>query len=173
MATKTYKIVCIGDSGVGKTSFIMRVFADIFDTKYNPTFKTTIRTITLLSNRGPIRMDLWDCPTTHRISQCYEEADMFLIFAALDDDKSQESLNTWIKKVENAQPDANIAICLTKSDMVENGYFETPSEYSGLTEFVDNFYIWEFSNKTTDKFSEVFHNIARNLIHDDNIKISR
>jgi GTP-binding nuclear protein Ran len=56
-----FKLVLIGDGGVGKTSFIKRHIKGEFDPKYDPTLGVEVHPIKFRTNRGDnIIFNVWD-----------------------------------------------------------------------------------------------------------------
>lgn len=55
-----FKVVLVGDGGVGKTTFIKRHISGEFEKKYIATQGVEVSSITFSTNHGPIRLNLWD-----------------------------------------------------------------------------------------------------------------
>jgi len=56
----TFKVVLIGDGGVGKTTFITRHLTGEFEKYYNPTSGVDVRHLQFYTNCGPINFHCWD-----------------------------------------------------------------------------------------------------------------
>lgn len=56
----TFKLVLIGDGGVGKTTFVKRHISGEFEKKYVATIGVEVRPINFMTNRGPICFHIWD-----------------------------------------------------------------------------------------------------------------
>lgn len=55
-----FKVVLIGDGGVGKTTFVKRHQTGEFEKKYIATQGVEVSSITFNTNHGPIKLGLWD-----------------------------------------------------------------------------------------------------------------
>jgi GTP-binding nuclear protein Ran len=55
-----YKLVLVGDGGVGKTTFVKRHLTGEFEKKYIATLGVEVHPMTFYTNHGPIRLNVWD-----------------------------------------------------------------------------------------------------------------
>ena len=61
MAQKpTFKLVLVGDGGVGKTTFVKRHLTGEFEKKYVATLGVEVHPLVFHTNRGAIRFNVWD-----------------------------------------------------------------------------------------------------------------
>eukprot|EP01099_Mayorella_cantabrigiensis_P000008 TRINITY_DN1004_c0_g1_i1.p1 TRINITY_DN1004_c0_g1~~TRINITY_DN1004_c0_g1_i1.p1 ORF type:complete len:218 (-),score=52.72 TRINITY_DN1004_c0_g1_i1:218-871(-) len=56
----TFKLVLVGDGGVGKTTFVKRHLTGEFEKKYVPTLGVEVRPLKFHTNYGPICFNVWD-----------------------------------------------------------------------------------------------------------------
>jgi GTP-binding nuclear protein Ran len=56
----TFKLVLVGDGGVGKTTFVKRHVTGEFEKKYVPTLGVEVRPIKFETNYGPACFNIWD-----------------------------------------------------------------------------------------------------------------
>ena len=56
----TFKLVLVGDGGVGKTTFVKRHEKGEFEKKYVSTIGVEVHQLTFWTNRGPIAFNVWD-----------------------------------------------------------------------------------------------------------------
>lgn len=56
----TFKLVLIGDGGVGKTTFVQRHHTGHFTKTYNPTKGAVVTDIDFSTTHGRIRFNVWD-----------------------------------------------------------------------------------------------------------------
>ncbi|KAK6541665.1 hypothetical protein TWF694_007457 [Orbilia ellipsospora] len=57
---KTFKIILVGDIGVGKTTFLRYIPHGAFTRTHKPTMGAKVHTLTLSTTLGPINFSLWD-----------------------------------------------------------------------------------------------------------------
>lgn len=55
-----FKLVLVGDGGVGKTTFVKRHLTGEFEKKYIATQGVEVSSIVFFTNRGPIKFHMWD-----------------------------------------------------------------------------------------------------------------
>lgn len=58
---KEYKVVMIGNGGVGKTSIVKRLRFGEFQPQYVPTLGVEVNPIRINTNYGMIQFNVWDC----------------------------------------------------------------------------------------------------------------
>ena len=58
--TPVFKLILVGDGGVGKTTFIKRHKTGEFERKYVPTLGVEVRPLQFQTSRGPIKFNVWD-----------------------------------------------------------------------------------------------------------------
>lgn len=59
-AVAEYKLVLVGDGGVGKTTFVKRHLTGEFEKKYIATLGVEVHPMIFYTNHGPIRLNVWD-----------------------------------------------------------------------------------------------------------------
>lgn len=55
-----WKLVLVGDGGVGKTTFVKRHKTGEFEKKYVPTLGAEVHPIDFVTNKGRIIFNVWD-----------------------------------------------------------------------------------------------------------------
>ena len=58
--TPEFKLILVGDGGVGKTTFVKRHLTGEFEKKYVATLGVEVHPLTFFTNRGPIKFNVWD-----------------------------------------------------------------------------------------------------------------
>jgi len=56
----TFKLLLVGDGGVGKTALVHKLFTGEFERKYVPTIGGTVRPLTFETTRGNVTFNVWD-----------------------------------------------------------------------------------------------------------------
>ena len=59
-AKPTFKLVLVGDGGVGKTTSVKRHLTGEFEKKYVATLGVEVHPLVFHTNRGPIKFNVWD-----------------------------------------------------------------------------------------------------------------
>ncbi|CAJ1056673.1 ras-related protein Rab-8B-like [Xyrichtys novacula] len=119
-----FKLLLIGDSGVGKTCLLFRFSEDSFNTTFISTigidFK--IRTIELDGKR--VKLQIWDTAGQERfrtITTAYYRGAMgILLVYDICNEKSFENIKNWIRNIEeHASSDVEKMILGNKCDMTD------------------------------------------------------
>lgn len=59
-AIPEFKLVIVGDGGVGKTTFVKRHLTGEFERRYIATVGVEVHPMIFYTNHGPIRFNVWD-----------------------------------------------------------------------------------------------------------------
>ena len=70
---KEYKVVMIGNGGVGKTSIVKRLGSGDFESQYVPTLGVEVNPIRINTNYGVIQFNVWDCAGQECLSGSRDE----------------------------------------------------------------------------------------------------
>jgi len=60
VGTPEFKLILVGDGGVGKTTFVKRHLTGEFEKKYVATLGVEVHPLPFFTNRGPIKFNVWD-----------------------------------------------------------------------------------------------------------------
>lgn len=120
---KTYRIIFLGDSGVGKTSIIRKFFHP--DISYNPTSTIFVDQYTYLHNNRKISFidtagqERFDALTP---SYLRNPSLVILVFDIKEADSFRNLIHKWISEVEIANPDQELHyfVVANKVDLLNN-----------------------------------------------------
>ena len=163
----TFKIIVIGDAGVGKSCLTGRAVKDKFDEKYAPTIGFEFLTYTIKIDDKVIKLQIWDTcgQEMYRslISNFYRNASLAMIVYSIDSRESFVHVNTWLKEVKiQSHPDVKIILIGNKADL-EDSRAVTPEEAKKFQEENQLLYFSETSAKTGLNAKEAFTAAARIL----------
>lgn len=106
-----FKILLIGDSGVGKSSLLMRFVDDAFAESYISTIGVDFKIRTMEINGKIIKMQIWDTAGQERFrtitSSYYRGAHAILIVYDVTDAESFRNIEMWISECEKCENYAN------------------------------------------------------------------
>ena len=161
-----YKIVVIGDIGVGKTSILSRFRYGLFESEYMPTLGIDFFTKNLFFEDNTIRLILWDTAGQERfrslIPSYLKNAHCIIIVFDITNKESFNSLDKWLSDAKNNASEGTIfVICGNKSDLKEKRMVSENeiNEYINKNELIYN----ECSAKSGEGVKELFNTIAKNL----------
>jgi GTP-binding nuclear protein Ran len=66
--TVEFKLVLIGDGGVGKTTFVKRHLTGEFEKRYIATLGVEVHPLTFHTSRGPVTFNVWDTAGQEKLS---------------------------------------------------------------------------------------------------------
>ncbi len=143
-----FKIIIIGDSGVGKTSILSRYADDSFTESHISTIGVDFRFKTIpIENKytneiEQIKLQIWDTAGQERFknitSAYYRNADGLVVVYDITDKKSFDNISLWLgevrKYMENSKP---IIIIGNKSDREDKQVtYEELEEFSKKNNFL-------------------------------------
>ena len=118
---QTYKIVIIGDAGVGKTSFITRHNTGEFYMKYTPTIGVDVSPVYFPTNYGEIRFDVSDPAGQEKFNGMYDnyyhQADGAIAMFSGDRRVTLRNLSKFMNDIKKIAGEIPISICGNKCDV--------------------------------------------------------
>jgi Ras-related protein Rab-1A len=167
-----FKILIIGDSGVGKSCILNRFTDDIFTENYISTIGVDFKIRTIEVNSKIIKLQIWDTAGQERFrvitSAYYRGAHGIILVYDITSQISFKNLNFWLDETTKfASENINKIIIGNKCDLIT----KREVEYSTGREYADNLNIQyiETSAKNNTNVSAVFTNLANSLLNNTNI----
>jgi GTP-binding nuclear protein Ran len=118
-----FKLVLVGDGGVGKSNFVGRFILGDFDRRYNPTTEAVVYSIVLYTNRGPIKINVWDTAGQEKggvlRDKYYLQADGAIIMFDLTSRVSHRHVPQWHSDLTRLCENIPIIIVGNKVDLKE------------------------------------------------------
>ena len=118
----SFKLIVIGDSGVGKSCLTIKATKDTFDSIYSPTIGFEFLTFFIKVEDANIKLQIWDTcgQEVYRslINSFYHNSSLALLVYAINDKISFNNLESWLNEIRTtANPDVNIFIIGNKVDL--------------------------------------------------------
>ena len=119
-----YKVIVVGNSGVGKSCLSLRAIQDIFKENYELTLGTEIYNFKVKVNETPINLQIWDTCGQEKyrslIKNYYQNSSLAIIVYSVIDQNSFQDVNEWYKEVKlNTSPDCKVFLIANKVDLPE------------------------------------------------------
>jgi len=120
--TVRYKLVFVGDVGVGKTSIMNRFITDQFSEEYDSTIGVDFATKTIEYKENSLKLQMWDSAGLERyralIPSYVRGASIIFIIYDISSKESFNNLNTWINFIKQVNTDNSmIVLCGNKTDL--------------------------------------------------------
>lgn len=120
-----FKVILVGDSGVGKSCIMTRFTDDTYDNSHISTIGVDFKIRTLEVNDKVVKLQIWDTAGQDRFrtitSSYYRGSHGIFIAFDITNFESFENAELWLKEVKNyAKEDAVIYLIGNKIDMEEN-----------------------------------------------------
>ena len=166
----SFKMIVIGDAGVGKSCLTSRAIKERFETDYSPTVGFEFLTFSTKIEDKVIKLQIWDTcgQEVYRslITNFYRNASLAMMVYSIDSRESFLHINQWLKEVRlQSHPDVKIILIGNKSDLKD----ERQVTYQEAKRFKDEnqlLYFEETSAKTGINAKEVFTEAARILFNE-------
>ena len=121
----SFKIIVIGDSGVGKSCLTTKAVKDNFEEYYQATVGFEFLTFNLKLNDNVIKLQIWDTcgQEIYRslISNFYRNSALAIMLYSIDNKDSFLHTENWLSELKNqANPDVRIFLIGNKADLEDN-----------------------------------------------------
>ena len=167
----TLKFIILGDSGVGKTNFLLRYVGESFSENYIATLGIDFKMKNIIYNDVKVALQIWDTAGQERfrsITKSFLKGTDGIIFM-YDISKKDSFLNlkNWIAEIDNSKlPDVKFVICGNKIDLEENREVTEEMKKKLSKEFETD--IIEISAKKGIKIEEPFDMLINKIFNNMN-----
>ncbi|XP_059836137.1 ras-related protein Rab-13 [Hypanus sabinus] len=162
-----FKLLLIGDSGVGKTCLIIRFADDNFNSTYISTIGIDFKIKTIDVGGKKIKLQVWDTAGQERfktITTAYYRGAMGIILVYdITDEKSFENIQNWMKSIkENASATVERMLLGNKCDM--EGKRKVPKDKAEKLAKDHGIRFFETSAKSSLNVEEAFQTLAQDIL---------
>ena len=165
-----FKILIIGDSGVGKSCILHRFTDDMFMENYISTIGVDFKIKTLDIDGKIIKLQIWDTAGQERFrvitSAYYRGAHGIVLVYDVTSEMSFKNLNYWLEEtVKFASENVSKLIIGNKCDIINKREvsYTTAREYA---ESLNINYV-ETSAKNNTNINKIFNDISTNLLNNN------
>ena len=118
----SYKIIIIGDSGVGKTCLTIKETSRIFRQKNSPTLGFDYFPVFVKYKNKILKLEIWDTcgQEIYRslIKSFFSNSSLVIIVYAIDDINSFNSIEEWVRQCRNeCSPETKFILIGNKKDL--------------------------------------------------------
>ncbi|XP_051507454.1 ras-related protein Rab-8B-like [Myxocyprinus asiaticus] len=170
-----FKLLLIGDSGVGKTCLLFRFSEDAFNTTMISTIGIDFKIRTILLDGKKIKLQIWDTAGHERfrtITPAYYRGAMgIMLVYDITNEKSFDNIKSWIRNIEeHASSDVERMILGNKCDMNEKR--RVPKERGEKLSIDYGIKFLETSAKSSTNVEEAFVTLAKDVMTRLNLKMN-
>ena len=178
MSVESFKVVLVGESGVGKTSIITKFIDETFQEDQQSTTGGTFSTKSVICDGGKIlKFEIWDTAGQERYraltKMFYKDANAaIMVYDITRKDSFEELKNYWSEQIKESSPEGIIlVIAANKSDLFEHEAIDE-SIAREFAEQIGAFYI-ATSAKNSDGINNLFEEIAKKYTGSSTITIKK
>ena len=170
MSTDTihcFKILTIGESGVGKTCILRRFVENKFLKNHLATIGIDFKTKNIEIDGTPIKLKIWDTAGQERFrnitNQYYKGADGIILVFDVTDQKSFDKIKEWMSQIKaNTQADQiGLVLLGNKCDIEPRTISKNDGEELGKELGIE---YYETSAMKGDGIAQAFEFLAKNIL---------
>ncbi|XP_071454243.1 ras-related protein Rab-1A [Hetaerina americana] len=161
-----FKLLLIGDSGVGKSCLLLRFADDTYTESYISTIGVDFKIRTIELDEKTIKLQIWDTAGQERFrtitSSYYRGAQGIIIVYDCTDQDSFNNVKNWLEEIDRyACDNVNKLLVGNKSDLVQKRVVE----YSTAKEYADQLGLpfLETSAKDSKNVEQAFMTMAAEI----------
>jgi len=162
-----FKLVLIGDSGVGKSCLLLRFADDNFTDSYISTIGVDFRFRTITIDKKTVKLQIWDTAGQERFrtitSAYYRGADGIIMVYDVTSAESFDHVEEWLSEVDRYANENTAKLLIgNKADLID----EKQVSEETAQKFADKLSIpfLETSAKTATNVDQAFLTMAKELI---------
>jgi Ras-related protein Rab-1A len=159
-----FKLLLIGDSGVGKSSILLRFTDDIYSEAFISTIGVDFKIKTIEVDGKIIKLQIWDTAGQERFrtitSSYYRGAHGIIIVFDLTDIESFDNITQWLFEINRYSYKEVCKILVgNKSDLMDRRMVHGGQDYA---ESLNIPYV-ETSAKTADNIDSLFYQLSKQI----------
>jgi GTP-binding nuclear protein Ran len=165
----TFKLLLVGDGGVGKTTFVKRHKTGEFEKKYIATVGVEVHPMTFYTNRGPLTFNVWDTAGQEKFGGLrdgyYIQGQCAILMFDVTSRTTYKNIPTWHRDIIRVCE--NIPIVLVGNKVDVNDRKVKPKHITFHRK--KNLQYYDISAKSNYNFEKPFLWLARKLTGDGNL----
>ena len=162
---QSYKIILVGDGGVGKTTLVKRHVTGEFEKKYVASLGVEVHPLVFDTNQGELRFNIWDVAGQEKFGGLrdgyFNNSDAAIIMFDVTSRLSWKNVPYWYNLLRNKLPNVPIVLCGNKADVQERKVLPNV-----IRKFMDSYnvtYYYDISAKSNYNYDKPFSYLAGKL----------
>ena len=171
-----FKILVIGDSGVGKSCILLRFVDKTFTETYISTIGVDFRIKTVEFDNKVIKLQIWDTAGQERFrtitSSYYHGAHGIVMVYDITDEQSFVNIRQWIREIRRYAGEYVVKLLVGNKSELESNRRVNTEEARNLATLEDMDFL-EVSAAEDINVSKIFETLVHNIIQDRELRQSR
>ncbi|CAF1234460.1 unnamed protein product [Rotaria socialis] len=167
-----FKLVLVGDGGVGKTTFVKRHLTGEFEKKYNATVGVEVHPLQFQTNRGLIIYNVWDTAGQEKFGGLrdgyYIGGQCAIIMFDVTSRITYKNVPNWHKDLIRVCENIPIVLCGNKVDVKDRKVKAKAITFHRK----NNMQYYDISARSNYNFEKPFLWLARKLAGDPNLEFT-
>lgn len=166
-STRKFKLVLLGESGVGKSSVVQRLMKNAFSEKLNSTVGASFFRYTCnVDDDTAVHFDIWDTAGQERFkslaSMYYRGAAAALVVFDIVSADTYEKAKYWIRELQSNSPETMVMLVGNKKDLESERQVSLADAQQCAVEMGVMYH--ETSARSGDGVQDAFHAVAAKLV---------
>ena len=161
----SFKVIIIGDCGVGKTSVLERYHRNYFTENVQSTIGIDFAVHRIILDNYHVKLQIWDTSGQEKFSSItksyYRTGDICLLVYDVSEPTSFDSLERWYQEYRDTNPDGVVALVGNKIDLPCQ---ITPEQQHALSEKFNCVHA-QISSQTGEGVDQLFNLVVRTAIN--------
>merc|ERR1711962_501908 len=166
----TFKMVLVGDGGVGKTTFVKRHKTGEFEKKYVATLGVEVHPLTFYTNYGELKFNVWDTAGQEKFGGLrdgyYIQGQCAVIMFDVTSRITYKNVPNWHRDLIRVCEHIPIVLCGNKVDIKDRKVKAKAIVFPRKK----NLQYYDISAKSNYNFEKPFLWLARKLVGDANLE---
>jgi small GTP-binding protein len=168
----------LGDSGVGKSSLILRWTEDTFSTDLIGTVGVNFKSRRVKVDGESINAQVWDTAGQEQFHQIttsyYKSAQGIMLVFDVADKKSQDNVGYWVSKIKShASATVKVAVIGNKIDLRHTSMECADESFGQRMSHTHNIPYFETSAKDSVNVDLAFTTLVENIVKNDGVNSAR
>eukprot|EP01156_Anaeramoeba_ignava_P020430 Anaeramoba_ignava/c15638_g1_i1.p1 GENE.c15638_g1_i1~~c15638_g1_i1.p1 ORF type:complete len:219 (+),score=62.56 c15638_g1_i1:114-770(+) len=168
-----YKIILVGDGGVGKTTFVKRHLSGEFRKEYIATVGVEVHPLVFYTTKCPICFNVWDTAGQERFGGLrdgyYIEGDAAIIMFDVTSPETYGNVPVWYRDIVRVCENIPMVLCGNKVDVKDRKVRAKQISFHRRK----NIPYFDISAKSNYNFEKPFLYLARRLLGDPNLTLEK
>ena len=158
-----FKLLIVGDSGVGKTCVITRFTNDSFTDKYKSTSGLEFKNKIVNVDNKSIKLQIWDTSGMETSQSYYKGALGIIVTYDITDDNSFNDVRNWMTQIDIFTQNNNVSKILIGNKCDK---FDRKISFEEGQDLADEFGMQFFETSAKDKtnINEIFYSITKQIL---------